>query len=240
LSSLYPEPQYAETVRQQGFAILHPVLTDGTVEALLSDLRQIEQGKGVSQREEVYAVRNVLELLPLVRKVANSEPMRRLVEPILGPEPFPVRGIFFDKPPGANWKVPWHQDRTIAVKEQLQVPGFGPWSRKAGVLHVQPPAALLQRMLAIRLHLDDCGEENAPLWVIPGSHRSGKLSAAQIEAWRSCGAEVACVVPAGGALVMRPLLLHASSASRAAGHRRVVHLEFAAEPLPGGLLWAVE
>ena len=36
---------------------------------------------------------------------------------------------------------------------------------------------------------------------------------------------------------MRPLLLHASASGTAPGHRRVVHLEYAAEPLPGGLEW---
>ena len=36
---------------------------------------------------------------------------------------------------------------------------------------------------------------------------------------------------------MRPLLLHASSASQSPRHRRVIHLEYAADPLPGGLVW---
>jgi hypothetical protein len=39
---------------------------------------------------------------------------------------------------------------------------------------------------------------------------------------------------------MRPLLLHASSPAADPRHRRVIHLEFAAEPLPGGLEWLCE
>lgn len=36
---------------------------------------------------------------------------------------------------------------------------------------------------------------------------------------------------------MRPLLLHASSPALAPAHRRVLHLEYAAAPLPPGLEW---
>ena len=39
---------------------------------------------------------------------------------------------------------------------------------------------------------------------------------------------------------MRPLLLHASSPSRVPGHRRVVHLDFAAVQLPNGMRWFSE
>lgn len=63
-----------------------------------------------------------------MRELATSSLIRALVEPILGPNFFPVRGILFDKIPGANLKVPWHQDVTIAVQEKIEAEGFGPWS----------------------------------------------------------------------------------------------------------------
>ena len=151
-----------------------------------------------------------------------------------------MRGILFDKTPGANWNVVWHQDLSIAVRERRDVPGFGPWSQKAGVAHVQPPPTILERMLTVRLHLDDCDEANGPLLVLPGSHRSGRLTPEQVQQWRGKTAAVPCLVPSGGALLMRPLLLHASSSSQSPRHRRVVHLEYAAEALPEGLEWAVK
>jgi ectoine hydroxylase-related dioxygenase (phytanoyl-CoA dioxygenase family) len=120
------------------------------------------------------------------------------------------------------------------VRARRDAEGFGAWSEKAGVMHVQPPAAILERMLTVRLHLDAGDEANAPLRVIPGSHSRGRLDAAAIAHLRETSTVVACLVPRGGALLMRPLLLHASSASR----RRVVHLEFAAGELPAGLEWA--
>jgi ectoine hydroxylase-related dioxygenase (phytanoyl-CoA dioxygenase family) len=133
--------------------------------------------------------------------------------------------------------VPWHQDLTVAVQARVAAPGFGPWTVKAGVPHVQPPVGVLERMVTVRVHLDDCDERSGALRVVPGSHRGGRLGAVATRGWLDRVAPVPCPVPAGGALVIRPLLLHASSASDAPGHRRVIHLEYAADPLPGGVAW---
>jgi ectoine hydroxylase-related dioxygenase (phytanoyl-CoA dioxygenase family) len=143
---------------------------------------------------------------------------------------------FFNKTRSSNWKVVWHQDLTIAVRERRDVDGFGPWTMKAGVLHVQPSAEVMGSILSIRLHLDDSGLDNGPLRVIAGSHREGRLSAKQIGGWEKENS-VTCTVPKGGALVMRPLVLHASSACAIPKSRRVIHLEFATAELPHGLEW---
>jgi len=175
--------------------------------------------------------------IPEVAALARSARVRALVEPVLGPNARPVRGIFFDKNEQANWTVPWHQDVTIAVRERHEVPGYGPWSVKEGVPHVQPPVEVLVNMLAVRLHLDDCPEENGALRVIPRSHRHGKLSGGQIDEM-SAQPRVVCEAKEGDALLMRPLLLHASSPAKSPSRRRVIHLEFAAAELPAPLEWA--
>ena len=154
--------------------------------------------------------------------------------------PFVVRVLLFDKTPGANWAVGWHQDPAIAVREQIDTPGFSGWSLKAGVLHVHPPAEILARMLTLRLHLDPCGPENGPLRVIPGSHSLGRLSEAEIQRHASNSEAVSCTSPRGGVLAMRPLLLHASSPATQPNHRRVLHLEFACDELPVPLQWHEE
>ena len=150
-----------------------------------------------------------------------------------------MRSLFFDKTPDANWKVAWHQDLTIAVQQKMETQDFGPWSVKEGVVHVQPPASLLERMLTIRVHLDDCDSDNGPLQVLSDSHRHGKLTTEQISELRKIIEPATCTIERGGAVLMRPLLLHASSPARIPKHRRVVHLEFATEPLPNGLQWAL-
>jgi ectoine hydroxylase-related dioxygenase (phytanoyl-CoA dioxygenase family) len=94
-------------------------------------------------------------------------------------------------------------------------------------------------MVTVRLHLDDCGPDNGPLRVIPGSH-TALLRDDALAARVAAGPEVACTAPAGGAVVMRPMILHASSPARSPAHRRVVHIEYAPDqPLDGGLEWAV-
>jgi ectoine hydroxylase-related dioxygenase (phytanoyl-CoA dioxygenase family) len=173
-------------------------------------------------------------------ELAGSPAIRHLIEPVLGAECYPVRGILFDKVPGANWKVPWHQDVTIAVQNRIEAEGFGPWSIKVDVLHVQPPAAVLEQMLSLRLHLDPCGEGNGALRVIPGSHRWGRIAEGKIPSIREASHEHACLLGIGDVLLMRPLLLHASSASCVPDHRRVIHLDFAAAQLPPGMGWFSE
>ena len=161
-----------------------------------------------------------------------------MAETVLGGGAFVTRAILFDKTPDANWSVPYHQDGTIAVRNQVPVAGFGPWSTKDGVMHVQPPARVLERMVTIRIHVDPCGASNGPLTVLPGSHARGFLTDAEIASWKSAVAPVVCTADAGVAVVMRPLLLHASPKALTPAHRRVIHLEFAEGPLPGGLEWA--
>ena len=211
-------------VEKRGFAVVAACLNDGTVERLCD---HFDKNK--------HAQRNLLSV-PVVHELASSQPVREIVESILGPKCFAVRGILFNKTQESNWKVVWHQDLTIAVRERRQADGFGRWSKKAGITHVQPPAEIMSRMLAIRLHLDDSGPDNGPLRVIAGSHSEGRLSAQQVENRHkpSC---VTCIVPRGGALLMRPLLLHASSPCTVPKPRRVIHFEFAAEDLPEGLQW---
>lgn len=148
-------------------------------------------------------VRDVFEEPTLAALAAGT--LLQLARVELGAGAFAVRGLIFDKTPLANWKVAWHQDVIIAVTEQRECDGWGPWSQKAGTWHVRPPVAVLEGMLAVRLHLDDCTAANGPLRVIPGSHRAGRLSDLQVAALSQSGPSRYCLVPAGGVLLMRPL-----------------------------------
>lgn len=161
-----------------------------------------------------------------------------LAREALGPQAHFVRGIYFDKSPQTNGYVTWHQDRKIAVEKRVSIPGWGPWSRKDGRWHVQPPIDWLERMIAVRLHLDDAGERSGGLRPIAGSHRNGLLATRRI-------ADLVHELPprcpslcAGDALLMHPLLLHALSRIETPCHRRVLHFEYCALTLPEGLNWA--
>ena len=115
------------------------------------------------------------------------------------------------------------------------MPGFGPWTSKAEGVSVQPPVAVLENVVTLRIHLDDCDATNGALKVVPGSHRHGVVPAAAIASYTPN--TITCAVPAGGAMLMKPLLLHASNRSTSPRPRRVIHLEFASAELPAGLAW---
>lgn len=179
---------------------------------------------------------NLIARSAAVRALANAEKISALLAALGCPGVRPVRAVFFDKNPAHNWKVPWHQDLTIAVAARVDTPGYQAWSVKDDVPHVQPPAALLARMVTVRLHLDDCKDDNGPLRVIPGSHLHGRLDTYAVAKW-SQATEAICRMRAGGAGVMRPLVLHASSPAVASSHRRVIHVEFSPDELTPGLAW---
>lgn len=223
----------AQQVEEQGFSIIEDAIRSDVVEALRSSLAAanvvVTRSRGV---------RNLASKVPEIAALAMSPDIRGLAESVIGSPAILVRSILFDKVEGANWAIRWHQDKTIAVRERIDVPGYGPWSTKEGVVSVQPPSSVLERMVSIRIHLDDCGEDNGALKVIPGSHRVGKLSAAEQSIRVRRGPHHVCATPAGGALLMKPLLLHASSPSSNPSHRRVVHLDYSAETLEGGLEWS--
>ena len=228
----------AADFNRDGFALVAAVQSEAEVSALAAAIAQLTTATAdARERDGAYGLRNLLRDCAEVRALARSEKLGALLTEHLGRDAFPVRALFFDKTPAANWRVPWHQDLTIAVAERIEIPGFGPWSVKDGVVHVQPPRQILENMIALRLHLDDCGADNGPLRVVPGSHRDGKLSAAEIVEARERCEPVTCEARRGAVLLLRPLLLHSSSPARRPGHRRVLHLEYAATELPGGLRW---
>lgn len=225
------------------------VLTASQISVLLQAIETAKKSNASGVRKsrsgETFGIRNLLQLAPEVRQLAVSSAFMNLVAQVLGPGAFPVRGLYFDRTPDANWKVPWHQDLAIAVSTQPdnmveRFPGFGPWSMKSGIPHVEPPSPYLERRLALRLHLDPCGADNGPLRVLPGTHRLGRLSESQVTDIESHGQAVTCQAEAGDVLLMNPMTLHASSPASAPAHRRVIHIEYGADHLPEGLSWFEE
>lgn len=227
---------YAAEFHEKGFAVFPHVLNDDLVNRLRTAIGDVPFSDAVRRKQNVYGVRNLLELSADVRALAAIDAVRQFVTPILGDGGFATRAVFFDKAPGANWALGWHQDSVIAVAERKDVPGFVAWGQKAGVWQVQPPAEVLFNMVAVRVHLDDCGPDNGPLRVLPGSHRHGWVED-DLDTWKRRAPEVTCIAKAGGVVVMCPLLLHASSKAISPSHRRVIHIEYANSDLPCGLSW---
>lgn len=222
-----------------GFAIIRGVFAEPECQRLSAALELELAGcadEATSLRRHngaIYGARNLLEIFPLAKTVWQREPLLDLLTSVLGNRFGLVRGLFFDKSPESNWSLPWHQDLTIAVRDNtLPSSHFKNPTRKAGVPHVEAPREILERMLTLRIHLDNVTPENGPLRVLAGSHQQDSLSD------KDC--ETMIIANAGDVLAMRPLLYHCSSSSNSATHlhRRIIHLEFASFPdLPDGYAW---
>lgn len=163
-----------------------------------------------------------------VAGLARDSRLLGIAHAVLGAEAQPFRATLFDKSPNSNWLVVWHQDTALPLRQRHEIPGWGPWSVKAGVIYAHAPATALSHVLALRVHLDDCMENNGPLRVLPGTHCLGVLSDEQIHSLTTERPITDCLVPRGGLLAMRPLLVHASPKMQAKGQRRVLHIEYAA------------
>lgn len=180
--------------------------------------------------------RNLLDVAACRALVA---PLRHVLQQagVLDAEAVAIQCTFFRKTPECNWKVPYHQDLSVPVAERVDHPALSGWSTKEDGHYVQPPAALLERLLAVRLHLDPCHAGDGALRVLPGTHVAGRIDVEAIPALRRDRHEAHCFADAGDLILMRPLLLHASSKAESPSGRRVLHVLFA-PPEPGfGLRW---
>lgn len=176
----------------------------------------------------------------VVQQVAYDPRLVALASRFLGPSAIPFRATLFDKSPDKNWLVVWHQDTALPVRERRDVPGWGPWSIKAGITYAHAPAGALSRVIALRLHIDDSDSDNGPLRILPGTHTRGVISDDEVARLAHDVQAVDCVCPAGGVVAMRPLLVHASSKAESHQRRRVLHIEYAdALTLDDGLELAV-
>jgi ectoine hydroxylase-related dioxygenase (phytanoyl-CoA dioxygenase family) len=229
-------PDIAANLEQRGFCFVPKITGSDEIDGLKIALARSEIDRA-ERHGQTYGARNLLHLTE-VHAVAASPKIMSTLQSLFGSAFRTVRGLFFDKTENANWPVPWHQDLSLAVQKRQDVPGWGKWTVKRGVTHVQPPPEILSRMITMRLHLDDCPAENGALRVIPESHRRGILRHDQVISEAERPFEI-IPADAGDALFMRPLILHASSPALIPSHRRVLHLEFAPpDLLPKELAWA--
>ena len=220
-----------KSLKKQGFEILPDLFSR---QSMLSLADSIDRSTVHRSRA---GVRNAQQL-GSVPTLANDPILLGLAREVLGQQAVAFRATLFDKSPRSNWLVVWHQDTALPLRQRREAHGWGSWSVKEGVICAHAPASALEGILAIRVHLDDSNADNGPLRVLPQTHTMGVLTDDEIHNMAIKIAAIDCHVPSGGLLLMRPLLIHASSKARSENvRRRVLHLEYAARTsFPGGLL----
>lgn len=215
---------------RDGYAIIDDALTSDECESLIQLL------VGLPREANRGGIRNLIGHAAIASLVQHPSIVLP-VQQILGPTAFAYKATLFEKTPDANWLVTWHQDTFIPLASRADLPGWSGWCVKAGTIHARPPAAIMEQMLAVRIHLDASTSQNGSLRVLPASHMRGYLSEAEIANTNAESNSTMCLVPHGGLLLMRPLILHASSKSVGSEPRRVIHFEFSNVTLPSGLDW---
>lgn len=224
-------------VNKNGFAVLPGVIGSSKLVELTNILDRVSANNPLFRKQiDVFAIRCFLDQVPGAKELVLDQPIKEIITALSGGNYFVVKSIYFDKPGSSNWFVSYHQDLTISVNRKADIPGFGPWTTKQDLFAVQPPLEILENIYTIRIHLDDTDENNGALRVIPGSHKRGVYRPETID-WDN-ETETVCRVPAGGIMIMKPLLLHASSRTINEARRRVIHIEFADRALPAPLEWA--
>ncbi|MBL7646448.1 MAG: phytanoyl-CoA dioxygenase family protein [Candidatus Hydrogenedentes bacterium] len=227
-----------EDFNRAGYIVAPHVLNPNALKRLTTLLEALELERADHNRQgKTFAMRDIFAEEPELLRFASAPPLLDLARLLAGHSARPTKATYFDKRPEANWSLPLHQDMTITVHAKVDIPGYTHWSIKAGVPHVQPPVRVLEGIVALRIHLDDCPAENGALEVVPGSHLQGRISAEELRMMHMEGRPVICPARAGDVLAMRPLLVHGSSKARVPKRRRVLHVEYATTELDAPLQW---
>lgn len=207
-------------VDQNGFAIVSGVLNPDEILFLLRNL------EGPSLRHSRAGIRHLMANAH-VASLASDIRLLEIAREILGSEAFPFRATPFDKSQDANWLVVWHQDTALPLRSCKEMPGWGPWSVKEGINYAHAPTHALNRVIALRVHLDDSIEQNGPLRVLAGTHKLGVLTDEEVFRLSTQTPATDCLATRGSVLAIQPLLIHSSSKSQNELPRRVLHIEYA-------------
>ena len=207
-------------MRPPGFAIIAVVVAPSEIEGITSALGE------VSSHRTRAGARHLMNM-PVVRSIAEDPRLLAVAQTFLEAQAIPFRATLFDKSVDSNWLVTWHQDRALPMGGRVESVGWGPWSLKDAVHYANAPVEALERIVALRLSLDDSRRDNGPLRVLPGTESLGLLTDAQIATLVQDIPPVDCCVDAGGLVVMRPLVVHASSKAVSDDRRRVLQVEYA-------------
>jgi hypothetical protein len=228
---------HQRNILDSGFTVVEDIYTNDEVRSLLAEIDRTDTNQPTFRKTaDLFAIRQFLKEIPAVIPMIFNGRLRLLISDLFGTGYFAVKSIYFDKPEKSNWFVAWHQDLTISVSKRQEIVGYGPWTVKQNQFAVQPPLDILKDNFTVRIHLDNADAGNGALKVVSGSHLKEVYRPETIN-W-DIETDAICPVKAGGIMIMKPLLLHASNRTINNKKRRVIHIEFSRADLAGDLKWS--
>lgn len=216
---------------EDGYKIINEFMSVQDMNSILSEIDIVELPMLSG------GIRNAEKKFESIYRYVCSDSIIEAVSQYITGSPKLVRVILFNKTIENNWLVSWHQDKTVCVNKRFDQEGWGPWSIKDNVIHVQPPLDVLDNMITLRVHLDDSSVDNGCLKILPNSHSLGILSKEAIHEYVANNIPIECIANRRSALLIRPHLLHSSSKGICPSQRRVLHIEFSGYQLPAEIHW---
>lgn len=223
-------------LEENGYSILADIYSNNEISQISTCLKNGEQnGSSFLKTKDLFAIRQLIKNVPELADLLFNAKLTELISNLSESEYFLTKAIYFDKPSESNWFVAYHQDLSISVDKKVDLENYVNWTYKKDQYGVQPPVNILQDTITIRIHLDDTDENNGALKVIPKSHLNG-IVRTDSKDWKIEN-EYVCKIKKGGAMLMKPLTLHASNRTTNGKKRRVIHLEFNQHKLTEPLKW---
>ena len=224
-------------LEENGYSVLSDLYSNSEINQILACIENVEQdGSSFMKTKDLFAIRQLIKNVPGLADLLFNRKLTELIANLSESEYFLTKAIYFDKPSESNWFVAYHQDLSISVDQKAELDNYSNWTLKKGQYGVQPPIEILQDTITIRIHLDRANKNNGALKVIPKSHLNGIIRADSKD-WNTKN-EFICEVDKGGAMLMKPLTLHASNRTTNGKKRRVIHLEFNKHSLAEPLAWS--
>jgi ectoine hydroxylase-related dioxygenase (phytanoyl-CoA dioxygenase family) len=226
---------YQNQLTENGFSIVENIYAPEEIDTILNLIdTESKDNWRFRKNKDLFAIRCFLKEIPALNALIFNENLQQIIRN-LNPKYRVVKSIYFDKPPRNNWNVNWHQDLTISVLDKQNTEGYKNWLPKDDYYSVQPPSDILEDIVTVRIHLDDCNVQNGALRVLPKSHTNIQNYAHLDNDFEK--EEVICAVKKGGVLLLKPLIFHSSKRTENAASRRVIHIEFSSKELPKPLIW---
>lgn len=223
-------------LNENGFSILSDLYSDNEISKILACIENTEQNKtSFMKTKDLFAIRQLIKNIPDLSDYLFNKKLTELLSELSESEYFLTKAMYFDKPIESNWFVAYHQDLSISVDKKAELDDYSNWTFKKEQYGVQPPIQILEDTITIRIHLDKTKKNNGALKVIPKSHTKGVIRTDSKD-W-NIENEFVCEVEKGGAMLMKPLILHASNRTTNGKKRRVIHLEFNKHKLTKPLAW---
>ncbi len=200
----------AEQIRHlevEGYVAFPSILTPGIIARIREELADAEM---LPTSYSQYQTRSVTQPQWISRAVAELigyPPIIEFLRDLVGPDIVFTRGFFQRTLPG-SLGISMHTDGQPHGSDLFGYEGTCP------------------RLLRVLFYLDDLTPARAPFRLIPRSHLSFHADASPYVRYRSHPEEVTLVVPAGTAVIVPSMLLHASHPNKDPRPRELVQLGY--------------